>query len=99
MPILDVTDYFDWRSRLKAYLKKFGVWEIVINPPTQSNKKGNVAAQKEANKDNTIALKFLMDELPSSVKESVGEYTSSKDPWFKLESEYEKERTKSKKTN
>ena len=35
--------------------------------------------------------------LPISVKESVGEYTSSKDPWFKLENEYEKARIESKK--
>ena len=33
-----------------------------------------------------------MDGLPSSVKESVGEYTSAKDLWFKLESEYKKAR-------
>ena len=77
---------------MKAYLKNFGVWEIVINPPTPSNKKGKAAAQKEANKDNSIALKFLMDGLPSLVKESVGEYTSAKDLWFKLESEYQKAR-------
>ena len=86
--VLDMTDYFSWRSKMKAYLKKFGVWEIVINPPTPSNKKGKSAAQKEAKKDNTTALKFLMDGLPSSMKESVGEYTSAKYLWFNLESEY-----------
>ena len=86
--IFDMTDYFSWRSKMKAYLKKFGVWEIVINPPTPSNEKGNVAAQKEAKKDNATALKFLMDGLPGSVKESVAECTSAKDLWFKLESEY-----------
>ena len=80
VPVLDVTDYFSWRGKMKAYLKKFGIWEIVINPPVPSNKKGKPAAQKEAKKDNTTALKFLMDGLPSSVKESVGEYTSEKIP-------------------
>ena len=92
VPVLDVTDYFDWRRKMKEYLKKFGVWEIVINPPTPSNKKGKAAAQKEAKKDNATALKFLMDGLRSSVKESVGEYTLAKDVWFKLESEYQKGR-------
>ena len=77
---------------MKAYLKKFGVWEIVINPPAPSNKKGKSAAQKEAKKDNTTTLKFLMDGLPSLVKESVGEYTSAKHLWFKLESECQKTR-------
>ena len=99
VPILDITDYFSWRSKMKAYLKKFGIWEIVINPPAPSNKKGKSAAQKEVKKDNTTALKFLMDGLPSSVKESVGEYTSAKDLWFKLESEYQKARQEPKKTD
>ena len=67
VPVLDTADYFSWRRKIKAYLKKFGVWEIVINPPAPSNKKGQKAAQKEAKKDNTTALKFLMDGLPSSV--------------------------------
>ena len=77
---------------MKDYLKKFGVWEIVINPPTPSNKKGKSAAQKEAKKDNATTLKFHMDGIPNSVKESVGEYTLAKDLWFKLESEYQKAR-------
>ena len=65
VPIPDMKDYFSWRSKMKAYLKKFGVWEIVINPPTPSNKKGKLAAQKEAKKDNTTTFKFLMDGLPT----------------------------------
>ena len=68
VPILDITDYFGWRSKMKAYLKNFGVWEIVINPPAPSNKKGKSVAQKEAKKENTTALKLLMNGLPSSVK-------------------------------
>ena len=99
VPILDITDYFSWRSKMKAYLKKFGVQEIVINPPAPSNKKGKSATQKKAKKDNTTALKFLMDGLPNSTKESVGEYTSAKDLWFKLEvsegkTKHKKDRTR-----
>ena len=40
VPLLDITEYFERRRKMKAYLKKFGVWEIMINPPTPSNKKG-----------------------------------------------------------
>ena len=97
--VLDIADYLSWRSKMKAYLKKFGIWEIVINPTTPSNKKGKSVAQKEAKKDNTIALKFVLDGLPSLVKESVGENTSAKDLWFKLESDYWKERPEPKKTD
>ena len=92
VPVLDIADYFSWRRKMKAYLKNFGIWEIVMNPPAPSNKKGKSTAQKKENKDNTTALKFLMDGLPNSVKEHVGEYTSAKDTWFNLESEYQNER-------
>ena len=78
VPVLDMTDSFSWRSKMKAYLNKFGIQEIVINPLTLSNK-DKLATQKEEKKDNTTTLKFLIDGLPSSVKESVGEYTSAKD--------------------
>ena len=44
MHVLDMTDYFSWRSKMRAYLKKYGVWEIVINPLAPSNKKGKSAA-------------------------------------------------------
>ena len=74
---------------MKDYLKKFGVRDIVINPPIPSNKKTKTIAQKYS-KDNTIALKFVINGLSSSVKESVGEYTSAKYLWFKLQSECQK---------
>ena len=60
---------------MKVYLKKFGVWEIMINPPNLSNKKDKATSQKDAKKDNTIALKFLMDGLlgnASSTKKVLG---------------------------
>ena len=87
--VLDVTDYFGWRSNMKYYLKKFSVWEIVVNPPAQSNKKTKSSSQKDARKDDTIDLKFIMDGISSSVRESVGEHTLAKELWLKLESEYQ----------
>ena len=86
VPVLDVIDYFGWRSKMKAYLKKFCVWEIVVNPTVHPSKKTKTAAKK----DNNIALKFLMDGLSSPIKESVKEYTFAKDLWFKLEEEYQR---------
>ena len=38
-----------------------------------------------------------MDGIPNLVKESVGEYTSTKYIWFKLEREYQKARPQPKK--
>ena len=74
---------------MKAYLKKYGVWEIVINVVAPSNKKSKVANQKEAKKNNITTLIFLLDGLPSSIKESLGEFTSAKELWLKLESDYQ----------
>ena len=71
---------------MKAQLNKFSVWEIVVNPPVQPNKKTKTAAEK----DNNISLNFLMDGLSSPIKESIKEYTSAKDLWFKLEEEYQR---------
>ena len=59
------------------------------NPPAQSNKKTKSTTQKDAKKDNAIALKFLMDGLSSYATESVEENTSTKYLWFKLESGYQ----------
>ena len=53
----------------------------MVNPPNQPSKKTKVAIEK----DNKVALKFLMDGLSSPIKESIGKYTSAKDLWFKLE--------------
>ena len=71
---------------MKSYLKQFGVWEIVVNPPNQPSKKIKAVVEK----DNKVALKLLMDRLSSPIKESIGKYTSAKDLWFKLEQEHQR---------
>ena len=83
--VLEKSDYFGWRNKMKDYLKKFGVWKIVVNPPVQPDKKTRTAVEKY----NKIALKFFMDGLSSSIQESVKDYTFSKDLWFKVEEEYQ----------
>ena len=42
VPIFDKHDYFGWRAKMKTFLKKYGVWEIVINTISPSNKKSKV---------------------------------------------------------
>ena len=67
VPVFYEVDYFGWSAKMKAYLKKYGVWEIVINVAAPSNKKSKVANQKEAKTNNTTTFKFLLDGLPSSI--------------------------------
>ena len=69
---------------MKDYLKKFSVWEIVVNTPNQPNKKTKTTVETY----NKIALKFLLGGLSSSIQESVKDYSSAKDLQFKLEEEY-----------
>ena len=75
VPVSNKHDYFGWRAKMKAYLKKYGVWQIVINVANPSNKKSKAANQKEAKKNNATTLEFLLDGLPSSIKQSLGEFT------------------------
>ena len=74
---------------MKAYLKKYGVSEIVINVAAPSNKKSKAANQKEAKKNNTTTLNFLLDGLPNSIREILGEFTFSRELWLKLEGDYQ----------
>jgi DNA repair ATPase RecN len=89
VPIFNKHDYFGWRAKMKAFLKKYGVWEIVINAANPSKKKTKAKAQKEAKKNNATTLKFLLDGLPSSIRDSLGEFTSAKELWLKLEGDYQ----------
>ena len=89
VPLFDETDYFTWRAKMKEFLKRFGVWEIVINALVPSKKQSKEAAKKEAQKNDSIALKFILDGLPSSIKKNVEECTSAKDLWSRLEKEYQ----------
>ena len=89
LPLFDETDYFAWRAKMKDFLKIFGVSKIVINAYVPSKKQSKASAKKEAGKNDSTALKFILDGLPSSIKKSVGEYTSTKDLWSKLEKEYQ----------
>ena len=80
VPILEKSYYFGWINKMKDYLKKFGVWKIVVNPLVQPSKKTKIDVEKY----NQIALKFFMDGLSSPIKERFGKYTSTKDILFKL---------------
>ena len=58
----------------------------MVNPHVHPSKKTKTTVEKY----NKIALKFWMDGLSSPIQESVKDYTSTKDLWFKLEEEYQK---------
>ena len=92
LPLFYETDYFIWREKMKEFLKRFGVWEIVINAHVPSKKQSKATAKKEVQKNDSTTLKFILDGLLSSIKKNVEECTSSKDLWSKMEKEYQNKR-------
>ena len=89
VPLFDEIDYFAWRTKMKEYLKIFGFWEIVINAYVPSKKQSKATAKKEARKNDSTTLKFILDGLPRSIKKNLEECTSAKDLWSRLEKEYQ----------
>lgn len=81
--------------RMKEYLKSKGpdVWGSIatrpIPPHKQYKSQSKFAAQKNAKKDNVMALEAILDGLSSLVREILGQQTSTKDLWLKLENLYQ----------
>jgi hypothetical protein len=98
VPFLDDNNYSTWRIEMKVYLKEkgAGVWKETIGGSVPLNNKSNFAAQKEENENDALALKTILNGLSSYIKESMGQCTSAKDLWLKLEKTYhgKKEDTK-----
>jgi hypothetical protein len=53
------------------------------------NNKSKFVSQKESKKNDTLALKTILNGLSSFVKERMGECTSTKDIWMKIEKVYQ----------
>ena len=69
---------------MKAYLEAIGVWKSVVigyTPP----KKEKTTAQKEENKNNSMAMEAIFEGLTNIQKKKIGKCISSKDLWLRLE--------------
>jgi hypothetical protein len=84
-------------SRRKTFFQAHGydIWYSVVTGYNGS-KKPNTAAKKELKKNNKIAMDFIMEGLPDSVKEKVGKSSSAKEIWDKLHNIYYSPITESK---
>jgi hypothetical protein len=56
-----------------------------------SLKKPKTAAQKEAKRNNKLAIDTILDGLTDSVKSKVGSCASSKEIWYKIQDLYVRE--------
>jgi hypothetical protein len=80
------------RKRMNFFLQEHGydVWYSVIIGYT-TTKEPNTTTKKELKRNNKIAMDFIMEQLPVSVKVKVGKFSSAKEFWDKLHNMYSKE--------
>lgn len=92
IPPFDGSNFEYWKNRMETYLKALGadVW-ISVASGYNASKKPKTAAQKEAKRNNKLAIDTILDGLIDSVKYKVGSCASSKDLWDKLQDLYVRE--------
>jgi hypothetical protein len=81
VPIPDVENYSTWGIEMKLHLKTMGVdiWKATIGGSVPLKNKSKFASQREENKNDALALKTIISELSSPIKESMGQCTFAKD--------------------
>jgi hypothetical protein len=94
IPILDEENYSTWRIEMRVYLKTMGatIWKAAIGGSVLLKNKSKFAAQREGKKNDALALKTILSGLSSPIKESMGQCTSAKDLWLKLEDTYQEKK-------
>jgi hypothetical protein len=99
VPIFYETNYSSQRIEMKGYLKAkgAGVWKATISGSVPLKHKSKFADQKEEKKNDALALKSIFNGL--SIKKSMGQCTSAKDLWLKLEKVYQDKEDNSIKDN
>jgi hypothetical protein len=91
VPLFDETNYSAWRIEMKGFLKERGkgIWNATIGGSIPLKNKSNFPAQNEAKKNDALDVNTIFNGLSSFVKESMGQCTSAKDLWLKLEKVYQ----------
>ena len=73
--------------RMQAYLEAIGVWKSVVTwytPP----KKVKTTTQKEAKKNNSMAMESILEGLADIEKKNIRKCISAKELWLILEQHY-----------
>jgi hypothetical protein len=81
--------YETWSIKMKTFLQAQGydVWKSVVTGYI-ATKKPKIATKKELKINKKIAMDFILEGLPDSVKEKVGKCSSSKELWEKIQNIY-----------
>ena len=77
IPQFDGRNFEYWSNRMETYLKSLGV-DVWFSFASGYNalKKPKIAAQKEAKRNNKLAIDTILDGLTDSVKSKVGSCAS-----------------------
>jgi hypothetical protein len=91
VPILDEENYSTWRIEMRVFLKTMGaaIWKANIGGYVSLKNKSKLAAQREGKKNDALDVKKILSGLYSPIKERMGQCTSAKDLWLKLEETYQ----------
>jgi hypothetical protein len=75
---------------MKVFLQAQGydIWHSVVTGYNATKKPPKTATKKELKKNNKIAMDFILEGLPDSVKDKVGKCSSAKELWDKLHNIY-----------
>jgi hypothetical protein len=81
--IIDEENYYTWRIEMRVYLKTMGatIWKATIGGLVPLKNKSKFVAQREGNKSDALALNTILSGLSRPIKESMEQFTSSKDLW------------------
>jgi hypothetical protein len=92
IPPFDGSNFEYWKNRMETYLKALGadVW-ISVASGYNASKKPKTTTQKEAKRNNKLAIDTILDGLTNSVKSKVGSCASTKYLWDKLQELYARE--------
>jgi hypothetical protein len=92
VPILYGENYSPWRIEMKVPLKEMGagIWKEAISGSVCLKNKSKFSAQREGKKNDALALNTIISGLSSPIKESMGQCTTAKDIWLKIEETYQR---------
>jgi hypothetical protein len=81
---------------MRVHLKKMGatIWKETIGGPVSLKNKSKYSSQREGKKNEALDLKTILSGLSSPIKERMGQCTSSKDLWLKLDETYQRKKEK-----
>jgi hypothetical protein len=96
VPILDEEKYYTWRIDMRLHLKTMGalIWKASIGGSVSLKNNSKFLARREGNKNDTLDLKTILSGLSRSIKESMGQCTSSRDIWINIKETYQSNKEK-----